>query len=82
MVTFKWHKQSEDDIWNAINDWKYYVFACLMKDSKLIKFGGLLDENYDGEITPHIDPIMDDECDYDINDIGMRKNDKIQILSI
>ena len=42
-----------------------------MKDGKLIKFGGLLDENYDDEITPHIDPIMDDEYDYNINDIEM-----------
>ena len=73
MDTFKWHKQSEDDIWDAINDWGYHVFACLMKDSKLVKFGGLLDENYNGEITPYLDPIMDsDDYDYNIHDIEMR----------
>ncbi len=39
-----------------------------MKDSKLVKFSGLLDENYDGEITPYIDCIGDN---YDTDDIEM-----------
>lgn len=70
MDTFKWHKQSEDDIWDAINDWGYHTFACLMKDSKLVKFSGLHDETYDGEITTHIDCISDN-YDYDTDDIEM-----------
>ena len=43
-----------------------------MKDGKLVKFGGLLDENYDGEIITHIDCISD-EYNYDTNDIEMWK---------
>ena len=70
MDTFKWHKQSEDDIWFAIDDWEYHKFACLMKDGKLVEFSGLHDETYDGEITTHIDCISFD-YDYNIDDIEM-----------
>lgn len=69
MDTFKWHKQSEDDIWLAIDDWRYHRFACLMKDGKLTEFSGLHDETYDGEITTHIDCITNDN--YDTDDIEM-----------
>lgn len=68
MDTFKWHKQSEDDILFAIDDWSYHTFACMMKDGKLVKFSGLHDETYDGEITTHIDCISDN-YDYSIDDI-------------
>ena len=70
MDTFKWHKQSEDDILFAIDDWTYHTFACMMKDGKLVKFSGLCDETYDGEITTHIDCISDN-YDYGIDDIEM-----------
>ena len=36
MDTFKWHKQSEEDILFAIDDWTYHTFACMMKDGKLV----------------------------------------------
>ena len=72
MDTFKWHKQSEDGIWMAIDDCGYHTFACLMKDSKLVKFEGLLDKNCECTITPHIDSIiMDGDYDYNIDDIEM-----------
>ena len=70
MDTFKWHKQSEDDILFAIDDWVYHAFACMMKDGKLVKFSGLNDEAYYGEITTHIDCISDN-YDYGIDDIEM-----------
>ena len=70
MDTFKWHKQSEEDILFAIDDWTYRTFACMMKDGKLVKFSGLCDETYDGEITTHIDCISDN-YDYGIDDIEM-----------
>ena len=70
MDTFKWHKQSEDDILFAIDDWSYHTFACMMIDGKLVKFSGLHDETYDGEITTHIDGISDN-YDYSIDDIEM-----------
>ena len=69
MDTFKWHKQSEDDILFAFNDWGYHTFACLMTDGKLEKFSGFQDETYDGEIIDHIDCITNDN--YDIDDIDM-----------
>ena len=71
MDTFKWHKQSEDDILFAIDDWSYHTFACMMKDGKLVKFSGLNDEAYYGEITTYIDCISDN-YDYGIDDIEMR----------
>ena len=70
MDTFKWHKQSEEDILFAIDDWAYHTFACTMKDGKLVKFSGLCDETYDGEITTHIDCISNN-YDYGIDDIEM-----------
>ena len=69
MDTFKWHKQSEDDILFAIDDWVYHKFACLMKDGKLAEFIGLHDETYDGTITTHIDCITN--YNYNIGDIDM-----------
>ena len=69
MDTFKWHKQSEDDILFAIDDWGYHTFACMLKDGKLVKFSGLNDEAYYGEITTHIDCITNGS--YNINDIDM-----------
>lgn len=69
MDTFKWHKQTEDDIWFAIDDWGYHRFACLMKDGELKEFSGLHNETYDGEITTHIDCITDDN--YHTDDIDM-----------
>ena len=69
MDTFKWNKQTEDDIWFAIDDWGYHRFACLMKDGELKEFSGLHNETYDGEIPTHIDCITDDN--YHIDDIDM-----------
>ena len=70
MDTFKWHKQSQDDIWFAIDDWSYHTFACIMKNGKFAKFSGLNDETYNGELITHIDCISDN-CDYNTDDIEM-----------
>ena len=70
METFKWHKQSEDDILFAFNGWDYHTFACIMKDGKLEKFSGFHDETCDGEIITHVDCITNDKK-YDIDDIDI-----------
>lgn len=65
---FKWNKQSEFDIWYAINDWGYHKFACIMSDGSLQQFVGLWDENMDGERSLYLDHIDDA---YGIDDIVM-----------
>ena len=69
MDTFKWHKQSEDDILFAIDDWVYHTFACIMKDGKLAEFSGLRDETYYGAITTDIYCITNGN--YNIDNIDM-----------
>lgn len=46
----KWHKQSEEDIWNAIYPWDIHFFVCIMSDGSIEMFSGICDENCDGEI--------------------------------
>lgn len=54
-----WHKQSEDDISNAVDDWDFHRFACITKGGHLLEFSGICDEHSDGFIEKHID------CDND-----------------
>lgn len=64
--TFKWHKQSEEDIYDLFpNSWSLYRYACIMDDGTLQEFRGMQDESYDGEITLHIHAINDDYDDTD-----------------
>lgn len=63
----EWHKESEESIYNSIMDWSNHRFVCLMKDNTIQVFSGIRDENYNGEISTHIDNIDD----YDTDDIVM-----------
>ncbi len=56
---YTWNKESEHSIYDAINDWGYHKFACIMKDGTLQEFSGIYDETYDGEINLHVDHIGD-----------------------
>lgn len=65
---FIWNKESEYSIYDAIDDWGYHTFACLMEDNTLQKFTGMWDENINGEHNLYI------ECEnytYTPNDIIM-----------
>lgn len=60
----KWHKQSDEDIYDSFNDWSLHRFACIMKDGTVQRFTGILDECYDGSINKHVDCDADGfECD-------------------
>ena len=61
-----WHLQEKDDIHDAVKDWSYHRFACLMKDNTLQLFTGIRDETVDGHIDTHIDCMNDL---YDVDDI-------------
>ena len=61
-----WHIQEEDDIYDAVNDWTYYTFICLMKDKTIQEFSGILAECDDGTINRHVDSINDN---YSVDDI-------------
>lgn len=63
----EWIKQEEKDILWSFNDWDYHVFACIMKDGSVRRFMGMLDENYNGEISRNLECPYDDE--YNIDDI-------------
>lgn len=63
----EWHKESEENIYDAITDWSNHRFVCLMKDGTIQVFSGIQDENYNGEIVTHID----NTNDYDTDDIVM-----------
>jgi hypothetical protein len=63
-----WHKQSEEDIDDAINDWRVYSFLCIMKDGTTQKFTAVMGESYDGSINTHLD-CVDDNYDWEYEDI-------------
>ena len=64
--TFKWHKQSEEDIYDLFPyDWGYHRFLCIMDDGTLQDFRGMQDESADGEISVYINAINDDYDDVD-----------------
>jgi len=65
LLKFHWHLQEVDNIYNAINSWDYYRFACLMKDGTVQEFSGIADEAYNGEINIHIDGVNDEYDDTD-----------------
>lgn len=60
----KWHKQSDEDIYDAFDDWSFHKFACIMKDGTVQRFTGNLCECDDGSINKHVDCTVDDfGCD-------------------
>lgn len=61
-----WHKQSEYDIFNAVNDWDFHRFACITKGGRLLEFCGICDEHDDGYVEVHIDC---DDSGFSISDI-------------
>ena len=63
-----WHKQSEEDIDDSINDWDLHSFICLMSDGTIQKFTGINDESLDGSINTHLD-CVDDNYDWKYDDI-------------
>ena len=65
---FAWNKESENSIYESIDDLGYHVFACIMRDGTLQKFSGMWDEDYYG--MTYID-IGDIGCKYSTDDIVM-----------
>ena len=65
---FVWNKESENSIYDAICDWDYHTFACIMTDGCLVRFSGMWDENCEGERFLHIE---DDLDTYEPSDIVM-----------
>jgi len=63
-----WHKQSEEDIDDSINDWSLHTYLCLMIDGSIQRFTGILDESYDGSINIHLD-CTDDNYDWEYDNI-------------
>ena len=55
-----WHLQEKEDIYDAVKDWSFYKFVCIMKDGTIQEFIGTLDEDYEGHINVHIDGVNDD----------------------
>jgi len=55
-----WHLQEKEDIYDVVEDWGLYKFACIMKDGTIQRFNGSLDEDCEGHINVHIDGINDD----------------------
>lgn len=55
-----WHLQEKEDIYDAVKDWGFYTFICVMKDGTIQKFIGNLDEDYEGHINVHIHGVNDD----------------------
>ena len=60
-----WHLQKEEDIYNAVKGWGYYLFVCIMKDNSIQLFSGMNDETIDGHINTHVDGLNDDYDDVD-----------------
>ena len=65
-----WNINEENDILDVVKPWSIYRFICIMKDDTIQIFTGICDENYNGEISTHLDCI-DDNLDYGIDDIVM-----------
>ena len=68
LLKMTWQVQAENDIYNAVEDWGYHRFACVMNDGTIAIFTGMRDENADGEFNLHID-CLDDCLTYDTDDI-------------
>jgi hypothetical protein len=54
---FTWNKESEYSIYDAIDDWGYHKFACVMKDGTLEEFTGVWDEDCEDHNHLHIEDI-------------------------
>lgn len=50
----KWHKESEETIWDAIEPWDTHFFVCIMSDESIEMFLGMCDENNDGDMGKHL----------------------------
>lgn len=67
-----WHRQDEDDIYDAIDDWGGVYFACIMKDGSRRFASGTPDEAPSGMVSTYLDFLdLPDEKDYDSDDIDM-----------
>ena len=62
-----WNSQSENDIYDSINDWDCHKYICIMKDGKVCEWIGIQDESCDGEINTCFAPVNDEE--YRVDDI-------------
>lgn len=62
----QWKLQSEDDIYDSVNDWDYHEYRCIMKDGKEVKASGIVDEGFEGHRFAYIDFR---EGEYDADDI-------------
>ena len=60
----QWQLQSDNDIYDAVDDWEFHRFLCIMKDGNQVFASGYADESYDGFATKDIsidgDYTMDD----------------------
>lgn len=65
-IICQWKLQSEDDIYDSVNDWDYHEFRCIMKDGKEVKASGIADEGFEGHCCTYIDF---HEGEYDVDDI-------------
>ena len=65
-----WQSQAENDIYDAVDDWDYHKFVCLMKGNSIEIFTGMRDESDDGEINVYLDCI-ENRFSYDVDDIVM-----------
>ena len=58
-----WQVEAEHSIYDAVQDWNYHRFVCLMKDNTIQVFTGINDETYNGEINTYINCVSDDSHD-------------------
>ena len=63
-----WQLNSDNSIYNAINDWSYHRFVCIMKDNSMRLFSGINDETAEGEINTYLDSI-DYTYEWELEDI-------------
>lgn len=65
-IISQWQLQSENDIYDTINDWGFHEYLCIMNDGKEIKANGIADEGYDGSCSTYINF---NDGDYSVDDI-------------
>lgn len=65
-----WQVQAEHNICDAVNDWSYHRFACLMKDNSVEIFSGMCEKTDNGEVRKDISSI-ENRLSYDLDDIVM-----------
>lgn len=62
-----WNSQDENDICDSVKGWECHKYVCIMKDGKVCEWIGINDEDYNGNVSTHIDPVNDEE--YGVDDI-------------